>query len=89
MGLLKDTATNYGFTAQYWHIARVNHEFEGKTSAVLLNGFVTKAARDTGAMAVVSKSITFEGDDFKPEATRADLYTKIKELPDFTGATDD
>ena len=87
MALLKSVKTNYGIDATYWNIYSITEDFKNKSLEVVINGYVSKEVRDENLNPVAWNNLTFTGDDYIKDATRAEVYKALK-AKDFSDATD-
>ena len=81
MGMGKAVTLSSGVTVNYWRITRINEDFNGETQ-VFVGGYVSKELRDSNATPVVYRDFVFDLRD----ATRAKVYAKLQELPEFADA---
>lgn len=88
MALRKTVNTDFGIQADYIKIGCLVFEYPTNQLQVTLLVYANQAARQANAKPLGSNNIVFSGTDFLPNATRADIYPKIKLLPDFVGAQD-
>ena len=87
MALLKSIQTNYGIDATYWNIFSFNEDFKNKINEIVVVGYVSQEARLAGSDPVNWKNITWVENDYIPDATRAEVYAKLK-TTEFTDAQD-
>jgi hypothetical protein len=88
MALLKSVITDFGVSATYWNIGAVQEDFKGEGSEVTFYGYANKQARLDGKQPLSAGKVQFSGSDYVAGATRAQLYAKLKQKPEFEGATD-
>jgi hypothetical protein len=88
MALIKSIMTDYGCTADYWHIGAVQEDFKGKGTEVTFYGYASKEARDAGKQPLSAGKVQVAGDEYVAGADRAALYSIIKQKPEFEGAED-
>ena len=88
MALIKSIPTEFGISADYWHIGAVQEDFKGKGTEVTFYGYASKEARDAGKQPLSAGKIQIAGDEYVAGADRAALYSIIKQRPEFEGATD-
>lgn len=88
MALIKSIMTEFGCTANYWHIGAVQEDFKGKGTEVTFYGYASKEARDAGKQPLSAGKVQIAGDDYVAGADRQTLYATIKQKPEFEGAED-
>lgn len=89
MALEKSIPSNFGLTADYWRIVRVENAVALNQMVVWLAGYPSEEARRTiGVEPMMSANVTLAGADYKADATLAELYTWIKTQEAFAGAAD-
>ena len=88
MALGKTFATPFGVSALYWKIANVTEDFIAGAMKVVLAGYISAEARQAGAQPLVAQTIEISGDAYAVEADRAAIYTAIKAMEAWAGATD-
>jgi hypothetical protein len=87
MALLKAVSTEYGIDANYWNIYSIREDFKNKSLEVVINGYVSKEVRDENLNPVAWNNLTFVGDDYIQDATRKEVYKKLK-TTEFADAAD-
>jgi len=87
MALLKSVNTAFGIDATYWNIFSITEDFKNKSLEVVINGYVSKEARDNNSEPVGWNNLYFNGDDYIKDATRKSVYEKLK-TTDFADAVD-
>ena len=87
MALLKAVKTNFGVDANYWNIFSVQEDFKNKTNEVVIVGYTSKEVRDADLDPVSWSNLTFNGDEYIKDATRAEVYKALK-AKDFSDAMD-
>lgn len=96
MALVKEIPTGFGVAAGYWRIASAIESYPNSIN-VVMGGYINAEARQAGAQPIARKDYQFtEAVDSEniPELVygadddRAELYTKIKVLPEWAGAVD-
>ena len=87
MALLKTVNTTFGIAANYWNIFSISEDFKNKSLEVVINGYVSKEVRDENLDAVAWQNLTFNGNEYIKDATRAEVYKALKSK-DFADATD-
>jgi len=87
MALLKAVKTNYGIDATYWNIFSIMEDFKNKNVEVVIVGYTSKEVRDADLDPVSWSNLTFNGDEYIQDATRAEVYKALK-AKDFSDATD-
>ena len=80
--------TDYGCTADYWHIGAVQEDFKGRGTEITFYGYASKEARDSGKQPLSAGKVQIAGDEYVAGADRAALYQIIKQKPEFEGAED-
>jgi hypothetical protein len=88
MALIKSIDTDYGCTAEYWHIGAVQEDFKGRGTEVTFYGYASQAAREAGKQPLSAGKVQIAGSEYVAGADRAALYAIIKQRPEFDGATD-
>ena len=90
MALIKSIDTAEGVPAVYWRIVRVDADVNARAIWFVLDGYVSREAREAGRSAVLEKPFTVEmPEEAEPESyTRASLYAYVKEREAFAGAVD-
>lgn len=95
MGINRTTPTDYAVDVNYWKIVGTNILWQEKRCEIVLAGFTTKEARDTNKKPLVHSKIMISGESFdltdsieSGVSLRGQIYTKIKAMPEFSGATD-
>ena len=78
MALLKSENTQYGIDATYWNIFSIYNDFKNKRLEVVVVGYASKEVRDENLSPVVWNNLTFDGNDYIQDATRALLYPVLK-----------
>lgn len=115
MALIKNKRAAIGIDGDYWRITAVETHFGGPTQLwpdanakpitfVHLSQYISKQARNAGAMSLETKRIVLDGEtnglppndpafhknpDYLPDPTRRAAYTALKQTRDFLDATDD
>jgi len=79
---------DYGNEATYWNIGCIDHDFKGQGITVTLYGYKDQAARDAGRQPPMADKFQILGVDYVSEADRTTIYSKIKAMPAYSGATD-
>ena len=88
MALSHTVETEFGVTASYWNIGAVQEDFKGKGTQVTMYGYASQEAREAEKQPLSAAQVTLAGDDYIAGADRTTLYAKIKQRPEFAGATD-
>lgn len=103
MALQKDLLTSYGITASYWKIVTVQFQWHTLHGEVILGGWVSRAARENGVMALEHRSVYFHPNEWPftlNGLNHSEAYERLKlpifdnqdntqpDLNPFTGATD-
>ena len=88
MALLKTIDTDYGIPAEYWNIGAVQEDFKGRGIEVTIYGYASAQARQTGKQPLSAGKIQISGDDYVAGADRAQLYSIIKQKPEFENCID-
>lgn len=115
MALIKNKKAAIGIDGDYWRITAIETHFGGPTQLwpdptskpitfVHLALYISKKARNDGAMSLETKRIVLDGEtnglppddpffhknpDYLPDPTRRAAYTALKQTRDFLDATDD
>ena len=104
MALLKNKRSLIGIDGDYWRIVAVETRYIDAVTVVHIAQYVSKRARNEGAVPLETKRIVLDGEtngmpvddpafhknpDFLPEPTRANAYTALKQTRDFLDAVDD
>ena len=87
MALLKAVKTNYGIDATYWNIFSIQENFKNATNEIVIVGYASKEIRDANLDPVSWQNLSFTGNDYIKDATRAEVYAKLK-TTEFTDAQD-
>lgn len=103
MALHKNLVTMYGITLSYWKIVTVRINWHDLQAEVILGGWVDRAAREAGVIALDHKSAYFYPNDWPftlNGLNHSEAYERLKapifdsqdptqpDLNPFTGATD-
>jgi len=88
MALRKEIMTEYGVTANYWSIGAVQEDFKGKGTEVTFYGYASAEARAAEKQPLAAGKVQIAGDEYVAGATREQLYSIIKQKPEFEGAED-
>jgi hypothetical protein len=115
MALIKNKKAAIGIDGDYWRIIAVESHYGGPNQLwqdkdakpvtfVHLAQYISKKARNDGAMSLETKRIVLDGEtnglppddpffhknpDYLPEPTRAAAYAALKQTRDFLDAADD
>jgi len=82
MALQKSVSCACDVAGQYLKIVQVNYDGLRKRSNLTLAIYKDKAARDAGKEPIERRSYSIDKESL------ADLYTALKEMPDYSGALD-
>ena len=87
MALKKSIPTEFGVDAEYWKIVELvdNNLFE--KMKVVLFGYLNEDARGDGKSHLASTELLID-DLYIPDMDRSAIYATIKELEDWSDATD-
>lgn len=88
MALKKSVMTEFGVEAQYWNIGAVQEDFKGKGTEVTFYGYASAEARAAEKQPLAAGKVQIAGDEYVAGATREQLYSIIKQKPEFEGAED-
>lgn len=88
MALIKSIDTDYGIPATYWYIGAVQEDFKGRGTEVTFYGYASKEARESNKQPLGASKAQIAGDEYRVGATRATLYSILKQRPEFDGAVD-
>jgi hypothetical protein len=88
MALNKAVSTGFGNDAEYWKIANVTEDYIAGCLSVVMAGYLSSEARLASAQPAMRRDIRFSGEGFTHDMDRAAIYTALKLLPDWAGATD-
>lgn len=88
MALKKAIPTDYGVNAEYWNIGAAQEDFKGAGLHLTLYGYLDAAARQAGKQPLAAYTVQLTGDDYSPDAQRADWYGKLKGKPEWADAED-
>ena len=90
MALGLTVSTKYGadINATYWNLASYSYDLKNKRINVVMHGFANQTDRLANANFIASKIVPITGAAYQPDLTRAQIYTYIKTLPAWAGATD-
>lgn len=93
MALQISKETQTGASGNYWKIHRI--ELYSTFTVVFVHQYVDVAARQAGKQSLSQTSYSFTGEEnpctpaaLETESAYILCYTKLKTLPEFTGATD-
>jgi len=86
MALLISVDTDFGVPAVYWNIGCVQEDFKGKSTEITIYGYASQEARQTGRQPLSAAKVQVAGEDYTPEATRAQLYAILSAKPEFKAA---
>ncbi|HVT37347.1 MAG TPA: hypothetical protein VHE37_17305 [Nevskiaceae bacterium] len=87
MALQISKATSVGVDAQYWRIGLLNFHPRTASCQVVMDGYPTHEIRETGAQPIDQRALDLPFEQCG-DGDRAAVYDVIKQLPDWTGATD-
>ena len=87
MALLKAVNTDFGIDANYWNIFSIQEDFKNATNEIVIVGYASKEIRDANLDPVSWQNLSFTGNDYIKDATRALVYGALK-AKDFSDATD-
>ena len=88
MALHISIETDYGIPATYWHIGAVQEDFRGKGTEVTLYGYASEAARHADKQPLSAGKVQLSGDEYVAGADREQLYSIIRQRPEFAEAQD-
>lgn len=91
MALNKDFGSKFK-NSTYWKVIRFTMSWHEDYLTVIIGGWLSKADRDQNPIVPkFKKMISFNNDDFDfdiAEPITSQIYTKIKAIPEWSGATD-
>jgi hypothetical protein len=87
MALLKTVKTQFGIDATYWNIFSIAEDFKNKSIEVVVVGYASKEIRLADNEPVAWQNLQFNGDEYIKDATRTEIYEKLK-TTDFIDAQD-
>ena len=88
MALNKVKTTQFGNTVEYWKITGTTEDFTGNVLCVILGGYVSEAARQSGAAALMREDISIISPAYVADMTRANIYAALKQTNEWCDATD-
>ena len=97
MALCKNLVTEYGITASYHKISKIDINWHTKQCEVQLDSYFSKEAREQGKLPILERRYFYvstrpeneDNFDFDPEQNIvSQLYAKIKQESDFLDATE-
>ena len=86
MALLISVDTDFGVPAVYWNIGGIQEDFKGRATEITIYGYASQEARQTGRQPLSAGKVLVAGEEYTPEATRAQLYEIIRAKPEFSTA---
>jgi hypothetical protein len=86
MALLISVDTDFGIPAVYWNIGGVQEDFKGKATEITIYGYASQETRQAGRQPLSAAKVQIVGEDYIPEATRAQLYAFLNQRPEFAAA---
>ena len=88
MALIISIDTEFGIPATYWNIGAVQEDFKGMGTEVTFYGYASKEAREAGKQPLSAGKAQITGEEYIAGANRAQLYSILKQRPEFQSATD-
>lgn len=95
MALIKSQEQASGVVGEYWRVTSVKFDLIADMSKIEMSMYLNAEARQAGKPPVVTHAFEFSGEEnpLKPAAMRdadaiALAYAKMKQVSDFSGATD-
>lgn len=91
MALQKSFTTTYMVPAAYWKVGQVKVDWHTEQCTANLIGFVNQQARTDGGTPLATKTYSWKGEafDFDIEGKLVQqIYTKVKALEEWSGASD-
>lgn len=88
MALAIEKMTPFGVPATYWRIISAHIDFGRNEMKVFLAGYANEAARDSGADPIIQEQVNFDADTFVPDQPRSFVYSAVKQLSEWSEATD-
>lgn len=88
MALSIEKSTHFGVAATYWRIVSANIDFVNNRMAVFVAGYTSEAAREAGAAPLLQEQVDFQAETFIPDAPRSAVYSALKTLSEWSGASD-
>lgn len=88
MALLLSKPTPVGVNAEYWRIGIANFHPRTATVQLVLDGYVSAAARDAGAQPLVQQPVDLPFSAELCDGGREGVYDAVKALPDWSAAVD-
>jgi hypothetical protein len=88
MALIISIDTDFGVPATYWNIGAVQEDFKGKGTEVTFYGYASKEAREAEKQPISAGKAQISGEEYIVGATRAQLYSILKQRPEFQNAID-
>jgi hypothetical protein len=67
----------------------VQEDFKGRGTEVTFYGYATKEARLAGKQPLSAGKVQLAGDEYVPDAGRAELYAALAQHPEFLNAQPD
>ena len=88
MAIIVNRTDDHGNNVSYWNIGCIDHDFKGQGVTVTLYGYRDEAARREGRQPPLADKFQLAGADYPGDVTRGDVYSRIKSMPEYFGATD-
>jgi hypothetical protein len=83
MALLISVDTDFGVPATYWNIGAVQEDFKGKATEITIYGYASQEARLAERQPLSAAKVQVTGEEYIPEASRAQLYAALTQRPEF------
>lgn len=88
MALLIEKQTPFGIPATYWRVISAQIDFGRNGMKVFMAGYASEAARDAGADPITQEQISFDIASLGPDQVRGMVYAAVKQLEEWSGASD-
>lgn len=88
MALHLSKPSGYGVDALYWRIGVMNIHPRSQSASVVLDGFISQAARAAGAQPISELELQLPLTNALADGGRTAMYAAIKALPEYANAVD-
>lgn len=88
MALLIEKQTPFGIPATYWRIISAQIDFGRNDMKVFMAGYASEVARESGAVPITQEQISFDIASLGPDQLRGVVYDVVKQLEEWSGASD-
>lgn len=84
MALLKTIDTDFGASATYWRVVSISDDLLNRRLEIATAGYFSEDARRAGRQPMAIWRGRIEGDRYRQSPSLSDVYTMLRELPDWT-----